>query len=102
MADDLFENPGTRRRVGEMAADVHARLNPPNASAAATAQSMQSYSVETGQRMIRDQYRRAGIEPHDGYLVSLSMLFSMGWTVEDVGHGIRKLVAPPAKRSKAK
>jgi hypothetical protein len=63
-------------------------------------QALTARSLETTDMLIRRQYEARGLTPYErnGTLVSLPMLLSMGWTIEN--NGIRDvLVAPAARRA---
>lgn len=67
---------------------------------AAIAARAAKFRDETNARMLVDEYRRAGVEPPkvdgDGApTCSLTLLLWMGWTIEELGLGVRRLVSPP-------
>jgi hypothetical protein len=57
---------------------------------------------DSNRTMILRQYEAAGVEPHysgDGNLQSLSLLLSVGWTIEKGKKGANLVRPPPAARS---
>lgn len=53
------------------------------------------FTRQANERAIMAEYAHAGVEPRPGTLVSLTLLLSLGWRVEEDGRGVRTLVQPP-------
>lgn len=95
--DTLFDQEETQRRQAERVSMITAgevRLRQEAERDAAAKKRTVAFMAETNQNMILAQYRAAGVEPPSKTLVSLTMLFSLGWRIEEVD-GVKTLVAPP-------
>lgn len=92
---DRAERRVISQRMHKSVADTRARaaeLEKPDAKAV---ENIKAFSKATNERMIRAEYRRLGIEPRPGQLVSVTLLFQAGWRIEDGPvQGERVLVAP--------
>jgi hypothetical protein len=59
------------------------------------------FSLETNERLRLAEYDRYGVEPLDGFRVSIGMLFKFGWKVVEIS-GERRLVPPPEEKPRRK
>ncbi len=95
--DDLDENlldrdeaADRRRERAEMIAAAEARANREAEVDAAANARVKDFTVETNRQMIVAEYRAAGLTPPSGnFVVSLTLLRKLGWTVEDGPGGAR-------------
>lgn len=59
------------------------------------------FSLEVNERLRLAEYDRYGVEPLEGFRVSIGMLFKFGWKVEEI-LGQRRLVPPDPEKPRRK
>ena len=102
--DDLFEvdEAKRRRRAREDALAANAEIAAAEARAEVVRRERATaVAMETNRRQVLREYEAAGVEPiavdaAGKPVVSLSLLLSLGWTVERIGD--RNVLARPATR----
>jgi hypothetical protein len=95
--DNLFAPEEAKRRRDDRAAMIERNVERSAREAEIEAKRRQrarEFLAETNERTRLAEYRKAGVEPPQYTRVSLGLLLSLGWTIEEV-EGRRVLVKPP-------
>ncbi len=101
--DNLFDRDEAARRRQQRAEMIEAgqqRQAMMDAQEAAVAARVKESMIRTNASFIAREYSHAGVAPPfvNGAgepICSLTLLLREGWKVEDLGQGVRALVAPP-------
>lgn len=101
--DNLFDQDEAKRRRearAEMIENGRRREEMLNAQEARQRASAKESMLRASAAAIVREYEHAGVEPPktngDGVpTCSLSLLLDLGWRIENLGYGVKTLVAPP-------